>query len=108
MAGTGDLDREKFMTALAAGSPPETIKIDRFKMGGHGAKRTTTILDDLIKRDKVDVKKFYPATVEEVQFPPGPGGKITALPWNTDDRALFYNKQHFIEAGLDPNKPPLT
>ena len=108
VAGTGDLDREKFMTALAAGSPPETIKIDRFKMGGHGAKRTTTLLDDLIKRDEVDVKKFYPATVEEVQYPPGPGGKITALPWNTDDRALYYNKQHFIEAGLDPNKPPLT
>ena len=56
------------------------IKIDRFKMGGHGAKRTTTILDDLIKRDKVDVKKFFPATVEEVLYPPGPGGKITASP----------------------------
>ena len=108
VAGQGDLDREKFTTALAAGSPPEVIKIDRFKMGGHGAKRTTTILDDLIKRDKVDVKKFFPATVEEVLYPPGPGGKITGLPWNTDDRALIYNKQHFVEAGLDPNKPPRT
>ncbi|HEX2033976.1 MAG TPA: ABC transporter substrate-binding protein [Chloroflexota bacterium] len=108
VAGSGALDREKFTTALAAGTPPETIKIDRFKMGGYGAKQVTTILDDLIKRDKIDIKKFYDATVQEVLYPPAPGGKITALPWNTDDRALYYNRQHFIEAGLDPNKPPLT
>jgi multiple sugar transport system substrate-binding protein len=108
IAGTGRGDREKFIAALAAGAPPDVIKIDRFMMGGHGAKRTTTLLDDLIKRDKVDVKKFFPATVEEVLYPPQPGGKITALPWNTDDRALFYNKKHFVDAGLDPNKPPRT
>jgi multiple sugar transport system substrate-binding protein len=108
IAGEGRGDREKFIAALAAGSPPETIKIDRFMMGGHGAKATTTILDDLVKRDKLEMKKFYPATVEEVLYPPGQGGKITGLPWNTDDRALIYNKQHFTEAGLDPSKPPRT
>ena len=108
LAGTGRGDREKFIAALAAGAPPDLIKIDRFMMGGHGAKRTTTLLDDVIKRDKVDMKRFFPATVEEVLYPPGPGGKITALPWNTDDRALIYNKKHFAEAGLDPDKPPRT
>lgn len=108
LAGEGALDREKFIAALAAGNPPEIIKIDRFKMGGHGAKGATTVLDDVVKRDKIDMKKFFPATVEEVMYPPGQGGKITALPWNTDDRALYYNKKHFMEAGLDPNKPPKT
>lgn len=108
VGGEGALDREKFYAALAANTPPDVIKIDRFKMGSHGARRTTAILDDLIKRDKIDMKKFYPATVEEVLYPPGTGGKVTALPWNTDDRALFYNKQHFLEVGLDPNKPPKT
>ncbi|MDQ3701003.1 MAG: ABC transporter substrate-binding protein, partial [Chloroflexota bacterium] len=108
LAGSGRGDREKFIAALAAGSPPDLIKIDRFMMGGHGAKRTTTLLDDVIKRDKLDMKKFYPATVEEVLYPPNQGGKITALPWNTDDRALIYNKKHFVEAGLDPNSPPKT
>lgn len=108
IAGEGAIDREKFIAALAAGSPPDLIKIDRFKMGGHGAKGTTAILDSVVKRDKIDMKKFYPATVEEVMFPPGSGGKVTGLPWNTDDRALIYNKKHFMEAGLDPNKPPKT
>jgi len=108
IGGTGAVDREKFTAALAAGTPPDVIKIDRFKMGGHGAKHTTMVLDDYVKRDKIDMKKFYPATVEEVMYPPGSGGKITALPWNTDNRALIYNKKHFQEAGLDPNKPPKT
>jgi multiple sugar transport system substrate-binding protein len=108
VAGEGALDREKFIAALAAGNPPDVIKIDRFKMGGHGAKGATMVMDDLVKRDRVDMKKFYPATVEEVMFPPGSGGKITALPWNTDDRALIYNKKHFMEVGIDPNKPPRT
>ncbi|HEV2123576.1 MAG TPA: extracellular solute-binding protein, partial [Chloroflexota bacterium] len=79
IAGEGALDREKFIAALAAGTPPDVIKIDRFKMGGHGAKGTTTILDSVIKRDKIDMKKFFPATVEEVLYPPGSGGKVTAL-----------------------------
>jgi multiple sugar transport system substrate-binding protein len=108
ISGSGALDREKFTAALAAGTPPEVIKIDRFKMGGHGAKHTTTILDDYAKRDKLDPKRFYQATVDEVLYPPGAGGKMTALPWNTDDRALIYNKAHFREAGLDPERPPRT
>jgi multiple sugar transport system substrate-binding protein len=108
IAGEGRGDREKFIAALAAGAPPETIKIDRFMMGSHGAKATTTLLDDLVKRDKLDMKKFFPATVEEALYPPGPGGKITGLPWNTDDRALIFNRKHFMEAGLDPSKPPKT
>ena len=108
VAGSGDVDREKFTAALAAGNPPEVIKIDRFKMGGHGAKHTTTLLDDLVKRDKIDLKKFYPATVEEIRFPPQESGKVTALPWDTDNRVLFYNKRHFQEVGLDPTKPPRT
>jgi ABC-type glycerol-3-phosphate transport system substrate-binding protein len=34
--------------------------------------------------------------------------KIYALPFDTDTRALWYNKDIFKEAGLDPEKPPQT
>ena len=33
---------------------------------------------------------------------------IYALPFDTDTRALWYNKDIFTEAGLDPEKPPQT
>ncbi|TCN21162.1 ABC transporter substrate-binding protein [Mesobacillus foraminis] len=34
--------------------------------------------------------------------------KKYALPFSADVSALVYNKQHFKEAGLDPEKPPTT
>jgi len=33
---------------------------------------------------------------------------IYALPFETDIRLLFYNKDLFVKAGLDPNRPPKT
>ena len=36
------------------------------------------------------------------------GDKIWCLPWGTDIYALFWNKDLFEEAGLDPEVPPKT
>ncbi|MFI7148615.1 ABC transporter substrate-binding protein [Nonomuraea sp. NPDC050022] len=36
------------------------------------------------------------------------GGKLQSLPFNASAPLLFYNKDAFKEAGLDPNKPPTT
>lgn len=35
-------------------------------------------------------------------------GKIYGIPWVAGTRALFYNKELFQEAGLDPDSPPST
>lgn len=44
------------------------------------------------------VRKFYSA----------PNGKMLSLPWNASTGILFYNKDAFREAGLDPESPPKT
>ncbi|MBI5348249.1 MAG: extracellular solute-binding protein, partial [Chloroflexi bacterium] len=36
------------------------------------------------------------------------GGKLYGMPYNTSNPMLYYNKDHFKAAGLDPNKPPRT
>lgn len=36
------------------------------------------------------------------------GGKLYSMPWNTSAPILYYNKDLFKAAGLDPNKPPRT
>lgn len=36
------------------------------------------------------------------------GGKVYGAPLSGDWQNLFYNKNMFQEAGLDPNKPPVT
>lgn len=35
-------------------------------------------------------------------------GKMLSLPWNASTGILFYNKNAFTKAGLDPEKPPKT
>ncbi|HDL85740.1 MAG TPA: ABC transporter substrate-binding protein [Candidatus Acetothermia bacterium] len=35
-------------------------------------------------------------------------GKFNSIPWNSSNPVLFYNKDIFRKAGLDPNKPPRT
>ncbi|MCB1116154.1 MAG: extracellular solute-binding protein [Chlamydiia bacterium] len=44
------------------------------------------------------VRKFYSA----------PNGKMLSLPWNASTGIVFYNKEAFRKAGLDPNVPPKT
>jgi sn-glycerol 3-phosphate transport system substrate-binding protein len=36
------------------------------------------------------------------------GGKLWSLPWNNSTPVLYYNKDMFTAAGLDPNTPPAT
>ncbi len=36
------------------------------------------------------------------------GGKFYSMPWNSSNPILYYNKDIFRKAGLDPEKPPET
>jgi sn-glycerol 3-phosphate transport system substrate-binding protein len=37
-----------------------------------------------------------------------PDGKMLSMPFNSSTTIMFYNKDAFQKAGLDPEKPPLT
>lgn len=49
-------------------------------------------------------KKIFPGCLEGHTF----AGKIYGMTQLSGCLAMFYNKTHFEEAGLDPNKPPQT
>ncbi|HHO57813.1 MAG TPA: extracellular solute-binding protein, partial [Oceanithermus profundus] len=36
------------------------------------------------------------------------GGKFNSIPWNSSNPILYYNKDIFKKAGLDPENPPKT
>ncbi|PWW34676.1 MULTISPECIES: ABC transporter substrate-binding protein [Paenibacillus] len=60
-------------------------------------------LDDFIAKD-ADYNKddFYPAFVEDTQA----DGHTYSVPFQRSTIILYYNKDMFKAAGLDPNKPP--
>jgi sn-glycerol 3-phosphate transport system substrate-binding protein len=65
-----------------------------------------TPFDDLIKTDsdKAWAKSFFPAFMENSQT----GGKTWGIPFQRSTIVMFWNKDAFKEAGLDPEKAPDT
>ena len=57
-----------------------------------------------IDRDKFDISDFEKNVLAYYSV----GGKLYGMPWNTSAPMLYYNKDLFKAAGLDPNKPPRT
>lgn len=115
--GAGEMNPQKLMTAIVGGVPPDVIRQDRFTISDWASRNAFRALDDLIERDqKVDPTtptpdKYYPAPWREAQYE----GKMYAIPTESDDRVLYYNKAVFAEnaaalrkAGLDPERPPKT
>ncbi len=61
-------------------------------------------LDDLISANKIDTADMFDAPRSQCFYK----DKYYCLPWGTDLYALFWNKDMFEAAGLDPEKPPET
>ena len=97
---------EELATALAAGTPPDVSMQWRGAMPGLAAKGSFIALDPYIKRDKFDASIYYENEFKSSQFL----GKTYVLPMAATGAwyLIFYNRDHFREAGLDENKPPAT
>ena len=62
-------------------------------------------LDAWIEASDIDLDDIYPAPLAQCQ---GPDGITLCLPWGCDVDALFWNRDLFEAAGLDPDHPPQT
>jgi sn-glycerol 3-phosphate transport system substrate-binding protein len=96
----------KALTAVKSGEPPVTsilLSTDMYTLIDEDA---IIPFDDLVKtaEDRAWLKSFYPAFMENSQT----GGKTWGIPFQRSTIVLYYNKEAFKEAGLDPNKPPGT
>ncbi len=96
----------KALTAVKSGEPPVTsilLSTDMFTLIDEDA---IVPFDDLIKtpEDRAWLSSFYPAFMENSQT----GGKTWGIPFQRSTIVMYYNKEAFKEAGLDPNQPPGT
>ncbi len=95
---------EKLISAIAGGTPPDAARFDRFIVGSFAFKGSLTDLSSHAATDGITAADYYPFSWLEANL----AGKLYAIPTSTDVRILYYNKAHFTDAGLDPNKPPTT
>ncbi len=91
--------------AVAAGSGmPDVIVEDRLKLPQTAANNIETNLQKYATRDSVDGKAYWPFAWQQTLY----NNETYGLPFETDIRVLYYSKNAFKEAGLDPEKPPKT
>ncbi|MGH8697430.1 MAG: ABC transporter substrate-binding protein, partial [Burkholderiales bacterium] len=103
-AGTYQETIVKALTAHKAGDPPVTsvlLSTDMFTLIDEDA---IVPIDAVATSaaDKAWLKSFIPAFMMNSQT----AGKVWGVPFQRSTVVLYWNKQLFKEAGLDPNRPP--
>ena len=93
------------IAAVAAGSGmPDVIVSDRLQLPRDAADGIYQDLSAWIERDGIVAEDYYPFAWEQGLYEGGNYG----LSHETDVRVMFYNKNLFTQAGLDPAAPPQT
>jgi len=105
-AGTYQETIVKALTAHKSGEPPVTsvlLSTDMFTLIDEDA---IVPIDAVAAsaEDRAWLKSFFPAFMMNSQT----GGKTWGVPFQRSTVVLYWNKELFKEAGLDPNKPPAT
>jgi sn-glycerol 3-phosphate transport system substrate-binding protein len=105
-AGNYDDARIKALAALKAGQPAQLSVL--FSIDIYELLEQDVIMpwDDVVATadDKAWLKSFYPALMMNGTYK----GKVYGIPFQRSTIVLYWNKEAFKEAGLDPNKPPAT
>jgi len=90
----------KLVAAMTAKTLPDVAQ-----MGGAPTMAESGVIvpiGDLVS--KQDLDDIYPGFWDYNKF----GNQIVSMPFNNSIPIMYYNKDLFTAAGLDPNKPPTT
>jgi len=105
-AGNYNDARIKALAALKSGEPAQLsvmFSIDIYELIEQDA---IVAFDDLAEtaEEKAWLKSFYPTLMENGRT----AGKTWGIPFQRSTIVMYYNKDAFRAAGLDPEKPPAT
>ncbi len=105
-AGNYNDARIKALAALKSGKPAQLsvmFSIDIYELIEQGA---IVAFDDIVEtaEEKAWLKKFYPSLMENGMTQ----GKVWGIPFQRSTIVMYYNKDAFRDAGLDPEKAPAT
>jgi sn-glycerol 3-phosphate transport system substrate-binding protein len=94
----------KVLTAAKGGDAPHIavmLSTDMYTLIDEGV---VVAIDDLLKapEDKAWLNSFYPGFMQNSQT----GGKTWGIPFQRSTIVMYWNKDLFKEAGLDPQRPP--
>lgn len=98
----------KLLTQIAAGDVPDLITVATEGLQLFAGKGLAAPMDDLVKRDKEQLKEFFadvhPALIEAMMY----NGSLYALPDNFNAANIFYSKGAFQKHNVAEPTPTWT
>ena len=94
----------KYRAGLSSGDLPDIVQLKDTELQGMIDSQSVVPIAACIKADKYDTTDFIPRVLDYYTVK----GTLYGMPFNVSNPVLYYNKQAFQKAGLDPNKPPAT
>lgn len=95
---------EKLAPAITTGTAPALILSGNFDVPMHAVNGTMLPMDDFFDLMSTDKDDFMPAALESLQY----NGSQIMIPMQWFTTYLYYNKDVFEAAGLDPEVAPDT
>ncbi|WP_084584815.1 extracellular solute-binding protein [Thermus tengchongensis] len=105
--GNYEENQAKVVAAIRAGNPPDTAILLSQQLYTLMAMDAIEPFDPYISKDPElaqAVRDFFPAFMMNSTL----DGRVYSLPFQRSTPILYYNKEAFREAGLDPERPPQT
>ena len=93
---------QKLLPSYGAGKGPDIAAMDSVQVPQYADKGVFAPLDDVYTDNVVPKDKLVQSAVEAGKW----DDKYYSIPMNFTTLLLYWNKDMFKEAGLDPNKPP--
>jgi len=108
LKGSYDEAMTAAVAAFRAGNAPDVLQV--FEVGTATMMASKNVVMPVTEVMKTAGVTFNPASYipAVVGYYTAPNGEILSLPFNSSTTVLFYNKDAFKKAGLDPEKPPVT
>lgn len=92
----------KLKSTLKGGKVPDIIQLGDDSTRWMVDSKAAVPIQDLIDAEKYDISAFEKNILAYYTV----DGKLYSMPFNNSTPVLYYNKDMFKKAGLDPEKPP--
>lgn len=96
----GAFDAQQFLSAVAAGRPPDLVYADRTTLGGFIARGALRPLDDCVREHRVDLGQFRSAALGQLTYQ----GRLYGLPEFNLVRVLLVAEDTVRAAGVPPER----
>jgi sn-glycerol 3-phosphate transport system substrate-binding protein len=94
----------KLISSIGSGNIPSLIQLDDISTQLMIDSHEITPVQDFIDEESYDLADFDPKALDYYRV----DDKLYSLPFNLAGPILYYDRQDFIDAGLDPDDPPRT